>query len=78
MVEKPGARAGRFTAREDLVIDRVSFVWRAKFPMFGPISLRVIDSYEEESGLLEVRLGRLPLQRKRGPELSRGQAFRYR
>jgi hypothetical protein len=29
------------------------------------------------SGLLEVRLGRLLLQRKRGPELSRGEAFRY-
>lgn len=77
MVLKPGTRARRFTAREDLAIDRVSFVWRAKFPMVGPISLRVIDSYQEESGLLEVRLGRLPLQRKRGPELSRGEAFRY-
>ena len=77
MVLKPGARARRFTATEDLSTDRVSFVWRARFPMLGPISLRVSDSYQGENGLLEVRLGRLPLQRKRGPELSRGEAFRY-
>jgi uncharacterized protein DUF6544 len=77
MVLRPGARARRFTAREDLATDRVSFVWRARFPMLGPISLRVIDSYQEENGLLEVRLGRLPLRRNRGPELSRGEAFRY-
>lgn len=77
MVLKPGARARRFTAHEDLATDRVSFVWLAKFPMFGPISLRVTDSYQDENGLLEGRLGRLPLQRKREPELSRGEAFRY-
>jgi hypothetical protein len=77
MVLRPRARARRFTACEDLATDRVSFVWRARFPMLGPISLRVIDSYQEENGLLEVCLGRLPLQRKRGPELSRGEAFRY-
>ena len=60
MVLKPGARARRFTATEDLSTDRVSFVWRARFPMLGPISLRVSDSYQGENGLLEVRLGRLP------------------
>src|SRR6202012_3104188 len=75
MVLKPGTRARRFTAHEDLGTDRFSFAWRAKFPMLGPISLRVIDSYQNENGLLEVRLGRLPVQRKRGPELARGEAF---
>jgi hypothetical protein len=77
MVLKPGARARRFTAEEELAIDRVSFVWKARFPMLGPISLRVTDSYQDEQGLLEVRLGGLPLQRNRGPELARGEAFRY-
>ncbi len=77
MVLKPGARGRRFTAEEDIAIDRVSFSWRARFPMLGPISLRVTDSYYDERGLLEVRLGRLPLQRNRGPELARGEAFRY-
>src|SRR6201999_2539728 len=77
MVLKPGARARRFTAYEDLATDRVAFVWRARFPMLGPIALRVIDSYQEEHGRLEVGLGRLPLQRRHGPELSRGEAFRY-
>ena len=54
MALKPGARARRFTAHEDLATDRVSFAWRA---MLGPISLQVIDSYQNENGLLEVRLG---------------------
>ena len=77
MALKPSARARRFIAHEDLAIDRVSFAWHARFPMLGPISLRVTDSYQEEQGLLEVRLGGLPLQRNRGPELGRGEAFRY-
>lgn len=77
MVLKPGARARRFTAEEELAIDRVSFAWKARFPVLGPISLRVTDSYQDEQGLLKVRLGGLPLQRNRGPELARGEAFRY-
>jgi hypothetical protein len=42
-----------------------------------PLSLRVIDSYASGEGRLEVRLLGLPIQRKRGPQLARSEAFRY-
>jgi len=77
MVLKPGARARLFTAREEFLVDRVGLTWQARFPLVGPISMRVTDSYHSGQGLLEVRVLGLPLQRKRGPELARGEAFRY-
>jgi len=77
MVLKPGGSPRRFTATEEFAIDRVAFAWRARFPMLGPVSLRVTDSYDAGAGLLEVRLLGLPLQRKRGPELAEGEVFRY-
>ena len=58
-------------------MDRVAFVWRARFPVLGPLSMRVIVSYDGTEGRLEVRLLGLPLQREEGPELAHGQAFRY-
>lgn len=77
MVLKPGAKPRRFNATEEFALDRVAFAWRARFPMFGPVSLRVIDSYDGSDGTLEARLLGLPLQRKRGPDLAQGEAFRY-
>jgi Family of unknown function (DUF6544) len=77
MTLKPGARPRRFTATEEFATDRVAFAWSARFPMLGPISLHVTDSYDAGEGLLEVRLLGLALQRQRGPELARGEAFRY-
>jgi hypothetical protein len=77
MMLKPGARPRRFTASEELAIDRLGFAWRARFPILGPASISVTDSYEESAGLLEVRVLGLPLQRKRGQQLARSEAFRY-
>ena len=77
MTLKPGSRPRRFTATEEFATDRVAFEWTARFPMLGPISLLVTDRYDAGEGLLEVRLLGLPLQRKRGPELALGEAFRY-
>lgn len=77
MFLKPGARPRAFTATEELAVDRVEFAWRARFPMVGPISMRVIDSYDGTDGRLEVRVIGIPIQRKRGPELARGEALRY-
>jgi hypothetical protein len=77
MILKPGAAPRRFTALEEFAVDRAAFAWRAKFPIVGPLALRVTDSYDGREGLLEVRAVGLPLQRKRGPELARGEAFRY-
>ena len=77
MVLKPGKRPLRFAAVEEFAVDAVAFAWRARFPILGPLALRVTDSYQPPDGLLEVRLLGLPVQRKRGPELARGEAFRY-
>jgi hypothetical protein len=77
MILKPGAKPRAFTATEELAVDRVAFAWRARFPMLGPLSMRVIDRYDGTYGRLEVRLLGLPLQRKGGPELAQGEAFRY-
>lgn len=77
MVLTPGGRPRAFTATEEFAVDRVAFGWRARFPMLGPISPRVVDSYDGTDGRLEVRLLGLPLQRRRGPQLAQGEAYRY-
>lgn len=77
MVLRPGAAARSFSAVEEFAIDRVAFAWRARFPIAGPLALRVTDSYDGKDGLLDVRLLGLPVQRKRGPELAQGEAMRY-
>lgn len=77
MILGPGARPRRFTATEELSAKQVAFEWRASFPMLGPAGLGVTDAYRSGEGRLEVRVLGLPLQRRRGPELSLGQAYRY-
>jgi hypothetical protein len=77
MVLKPGASPRRFEATEEFATDRVAFAWRARFPMLGPVALHVTDSYDGHEGRLEVRVLRVPVQRKHGPELAQGEAFRY-
>lgn len=77
MILKPGASPRPFTATEEFAVSRVAFAWRARFPMLGPISMRVTDSYDGSDGKLEVRLLGLPLQRQHGPQLAQGEAYRY-
>lgn len=77
MILKPGKRPLRFDAVEDFATDRVAFAWRARFPLLGPLAMRVVDSYDGQDGLLEVRVLGVPVQRKRGPELALGEAYRY-
>lgn len=77
MTLKENARPRQFTATEEFAVERVAFSWRARFPVLGPLGLQVADSYDGREGMLEVRAFGLPLQRKRGPELGQGEAFRY-
>jgi hypothetical protein len=77
MLMKPGGRTLRFAALEDFAIDRIAFSWRARFPILGPVALQVTDSYEPPDGGLDVRLLGIPVQRQRGPEVLRGEAYRY-
>lgn len=77
MILKPGASPRPFTATEEFATDHVAFAWRARFPMLGPIAMRVTDSYDGSDGRLEVRFVGISLQRQRGPQLAQGEAYRY-
>jgi hypothetical protein len=74
---KPGGRTLRFDATEEFAADSVEFAWRARFPIFGPLAMRVTDSYQPPDGLLEVRVLGLPIRRNRSPELASGEVLRY-
>jgi hypothetical protein len=74
---KPGSRAMRFTATEVFAVDRIAFSWQARFPLLGPLAMRVVDGYADRRGELAVRLLGFPIQRQRGPETSMGEALRY-
>lgn len=77
MSQKPGGRALRFTAMHTVAAERVSFSWRARFPIVGPLALRVVDEYADGDGKLEVRLLGIPVQRQGGRETVLGEALRY-
>jgi hypothetical protein len=77
MGKRPGARPMRFRATEDFAVDRLAFIWRARFPILGPLTLSVVDEYASGAGELRVSLFGLPLQRQRGPETTLGEAMRY-
>jgi hypothetical protein len=77
MWQKPGGRAMRFSAVQRFAVDRVAFSWRARFPLVGPVAIRVVDEYAGGDGKLEVRALGLPLKRQRGPEIVTGEALRY-
>jgi len=77
MWQKPGGRAMRFTARQFFAVDRVAFSWQARFPVIGPMAIKVVDDYADGDGKLEVRLLGLPIKRQRGPETVVGEALRY-
>jgi hypothetical protein len=77
MVLRPGGRALRFAAVQEIDVRRVAFRWRARF---GPGPLRpltVVDAYDAGRGRLEGRLAGVRLFRSEGPEVSIGEAMRY-
>jgi hypothetical protein len=78
MCLRPGGRALRFSAVEELAVEEIAFSWRARIGIVPGVSLRVLDRYEAGEGLLEVRLwGLLPVTRARGADVSAGEALRY-
>jgi hypothetical protein len=74
---RPGGRAVPFTATEHFEIERVAFSWLARFPVLGPIGFQVVDGYDADRGLLELRLFGVRVRRQAGPELALGEALRY-
>jgi len=77
MWQKPGGRPMRFSAVQHFAVNRVAFSWRARFPLVGPVAIRVVDEYADGDGKLEVRALGLPMQRQSGPEIITGEALRY-
>jgi hypothetical protein len=77
MWQKLDAKPIGFTATQDLAVDRVAFLWRASFPILGPLAIKVVDSYDDGVGRLEARVLRFPIVRQSGPETSVGEALRY-
>ena len=77
MWSRPGARPSHFTATERLAVTRTAFWWSARFRL-GPVSaIKVHDSYDAGQGALRVQAFGLPVRRSAGPDLSRGEAYRY-
>jgi hypothetical protein len=77
MWQKPGGRALRFTAVEELAVGEVAFSWQAWFRMAPLISFRVHDWYRAGEGGLGARLLGLPVMSSRGVEVAQGEAMRY-
>ncbi len=59
---RPGGRAMRFSAVEELAVDRIAFSWRARFPL----AIRVFDGYSGGRGKLEARVLGVPVMRQSG------------
>jgi hypothetical protein len=74
---RPDGRCRRFTATELFAVDRVAFIWKARFPLVGPLAMKVVDGFADSRGQLAVRLLGLTIQRLRGPETTFGEALRY-
>jgi hypothetical protein len=77
MRQKPGGKELPFTAVQDLAVARVAFAWRARFRLFGPVAIRVLDAFDGGAGELEARLIGLRVMHDAGPETAIGEALRY-
>ncbi|MEW6583863.1 MAG: DUF6544 family protein [Actinomycetota bacterium] len=74
---RPGSRPLAFTATQDLHVGHVAFRWRARFPILGPLALRVVDGYAHGDGQLRVSVLGVPVQRRGGRDVAVGEALRY-
>jgi hypothetical protein len=77
MRKAPDARPMRFTATQSFAVDRVGFSWQARFPIVGPLAIKVVDEFADGQGRLVVRLLGYPISRQLGPQITAGEAVRY-
>jgi len=67
-----------FAAEQTIALGKPGFVWLAHAPLFAGQGVEVIDSYDGQAGLLQVRLlGALKLAGYEGPEADAAQLQRY-
>ncbi len=78
MWRSPHGKPLRFAATQWIDSASTAFFWAARFQMMPGVSLHITDAYENEKGRLEGRLwGWLKLLRQTGPEVDRGEVYRY-
>ena len=78
MWRAPDARPLAFTATQWIEAASMAFSWRARFPLLPGFPLHITDAFENAQGRLEGRLwGWLKLFRQTGPEIDRGEVYRY-
>ena len=73
MRQRPGGRAMRFSAVEELAVGRIAISWRARFRL----AIRVVDGYSGGRGKLEARVLGVPVMRQSGSEVAAGEVLRY-
>ncbi len=74
---RPGGRALRFDAVEELSVAEVRFTWKANVRVAPLVRIRVVDSYGAGTGTLDARLLGVSVARARGQETNVGEAMRY-
>jgi hypothetical protein len=74
---KPYGRALRFSAVEELRIEKIRLLWEAKVRVAPLVSLHVTDRYEDGYGSLNTTLLGIPVTQARGSEIAVGQVMRY-
>lgn len=77
MRQKPGGRAMGFAAVQRFAVERIAFSWQARFPVVGPLAIRIVDDYADGEGKLEGRMLGVPVLRQAGAEAATAQALRY-
>jgi hypothetical protein len=75
---KKGADWSSLAARQTIATAQPGFAWIARMRL-GPVPVvRVLDSFENGEGLLEVRLfGAVRLDARSGPDMALGEGLRY-
>ncbi|NOZ32841.1 MAG: hypothetical protein GXP01_07170 [Alphaproteobacteria bacterium] len=67
-----------YEAEQTIALGRSGFVWLARVPIIAGQGIEVIDSYDGDAGLLQVRLlGALTLDTATGPQVDAAELQRY-
>ena len=78
MWRTPGSKPLAFTATQWIAPASAAFSWLARFRMLPGVALHINDAFEDGHGRLTGRLwGWLKLFGQAGPEVDRGQVYRY-
>jgi len=77
MLRQRGGRPTRFTATERFAVERIGFVWEARFRVAPLVAIDVADGYRDGRGFLQVRPLGIPTRARAGPGIALGEIYRY-